>query len=546
MRRISSLIVMFLMTACLFYTTSTAQSNIDFGFDEFSYSGKSLDISERTNQNARANQWHPDGTILYLAARDSENVLAFKTLEPWEIEGAILIAEFDLKGEMSYTDPPIGAMSDGSHTHGLFFRDNGEMMYILNRSEIWAYSLSSAWDITTAERSGYSALTEKLEVDLYGHGITFKPDGTILYVDDRDNETIFSFGLSTPWDVSTASFKNELDISDQEERIRDIEFIYDGQVLITMDTNRDTGSLLQYHLSEPYDITTAVFIDSFTLRGEVFNPRGLSISRDLNSFFITCRQEERIFQYDRGATKVVSVSDQPLWDFGPAPKDNVVADFTRFRADSYYDTNDWSTGYESKDGGFFHIDPGNSGTVDEAFGMFVEFSDLGNGSQNDFKVEAILSQTKTAHWQYYGIYALVDDPTDFVTSGSQNKEGVIYENNDSTVKNPERLRQVPGGSSLAEASQIHNFSPDFWYRMEIVGTYVDNGDLQLDLSMTQLDRDSLEPTDAGGAKDSSSVMKVLIEADDDGFPDGSWFGFGGRQLGGDGMHVHSFSVTSIP
>lgn len=255
-------------------------------FDEYQYSGYSLDISGET-QNARANFWRPDGSAIYVIGRDTENVASYTVSEPWQISTATFSDEFDLSNE-------VGSTSQSSVAHGLYLRDDGERMWVFNRTEIWGYTLSTPWIISTATNTSYFDLSDFVQ---RGHDFDFTPDGTTLFIDDRDAQAVHQVDLSTPWDITTIEWKYTLDISDQEQEVRGLEMVAGGTIMLLMDTGRK--EVLQYRLSEPYNLKTATFRNSFDVSEQTNDPRGLSIRPDFEYFYVTGRDTQEIYQYRR-------------------------------------------------------------------------------------------------------------------------------------------------------------------------------------------------------------------------------------------------------
>jgi hypothetical protein len=246
-------------------------------FKGFAYSGKFLDVSDET-EDARATFWKPDGTIIFIVGRISNNLVAYKVNEPWQVNSAEFLDQINIPGAFQ---------------HGIHFRDDGKMLWIFDRTSIWSYNLETAWDITT--------ISDGLNTDLSafmqrGHDIDFKPDGTILFIDDRNVGAIFELSLSTPWDVTTATLSFTLDISDQQKEVRGVEFIKDGEIMMLMDTGRN--EVLQYNLTKPWDISTAVFFDTYDVSTLTSQGRGLSFNANENIIYITGRDEKKVFQLE--------------------------------------------------------------------------------------------------------------------------------------------------------------------------------------------------------------------------------------------------------
>ena len=281
-----SILTSALICLLIFSESSFAQEADPFPFDQFQYSGISLDISNET-ENARANHWRPDGGKIFVTGRFTENVVSYEVAEPWDIVNATFSGEFDLSNE-------FGSTRQASRAHGLFLRDDGEKMWVFNRTEIWGYTLESPWDLSTSVSTYYMNLDDFVE---RGHDIDFNPDGTKLFIDDRNVRAVHQAELSIPWDVTSIRSVFTLDISDREEQVRGIEIIADGTIMLLMDTGRK--EILKYELSTPYELQSARFVGAFDVSEQSDDPRGLSVSPDMERFYVTGRDHQTIFQYSR-------------------------------------------------------------------------------------------------------------------------------------------------------------------------------------------------------------------------------------------------------
>lgn len=288
-----NILIILLIAGCSANSSSgeeVSDSDDLFRFSEFSYSGVSLDISNETD-NARATTWRPDGSMIFITGRYTENVVSYTMSEPWDIGTATFSSEYDLSNE-------FGSTSQSSVAHGLFIHDDGELMWVFNRTEIWGYTLETPWELSTAVHTSYFDLRDFVQ---RGHDFDFNPEGTRLFIDDRNAQAVHEVHLSTPWDITTTEWEYTLDISDQEKEVRGLEMILDGTVMLLMDTGR--REMLQYHLSEPYNLRTARFVNAFDVSEQSSNPRGLSIRPDLEVFYVTGNNNQRIYQYIRHASE---------------------------------------------------------------------------------------------------------------------------------------------------------------------------------------------------------------------------------------------------
>ncbi len=155
----------------------------EFSLDSFSFSGKYLDISNET-ENARATFWKPDGSIVFITGRYSNNIAAYQLKEHWQIHTAEFLHDVIVPGEFQ---------------HGLYIREDGMMMWVFDRTSIWEFNLETPWDITTRSPGINHYLSH---FALRGHDIDFKPDGSIMFIDDRNAGAVFEYTLATLWNVA--------------------------------------------------------------------------------------------------------------------------------------------------------------------------------------------------------------------------------------------------------------------------------------------------------------------------------------------------------
>ena len=277
MKALILLSIVMILQSCGGRTTRTADQDQQLMLNGFSFSGKYLDISNET-ENARATFWKSDGSIVFITGRYSNNVAAYQLEEPWQIQTATFLHDAIVPGEFQ---------------HGLYFREDGMMMWVFDRTIIWEFSLENPWDITTCSEGINHDLSHFVQ---RGHDIDFKPDGSIIFIDDRNAGAVFEYTLSTPWDVASGTLSYTLDISDQQIEVRGVEFLNNGSVMMLMDTER--RAVLQYDLTEPYNLSTAMYSGAFDVSNQTFQGRGLSFSANESIMYVTGRDEEKVFQYE--------------------------------------------------------------------------------------------------------------------------------------------------------------------------------------------------------------------------------------------------------
>jgi len=212
----------------------------------------------------------PDGTKMYLVGTENSSPSEYHVFEyalstAFELSTASFTYEFNLSGQVT-----LG--------HGLFFKSDGTVMYVLCRGTdaVYQYSLGTAWDTTTATYASKSVSI--LAQDGSPRGIFFKPDGTKMYHVGSDNDNAYEYDLSTAWDVSTATFSQSFSVSGQEPTPTDIFFKPDGKKMYVGGLAGD--DLNEYDLSTAWDISTAVFLQSALAKYPTSSPAGSYFSDD--------------------------------------------------------------------------------------------------------------------------------------------------------------------------------------------------------------------------------------------------------------------------
>ena len=79
------------------------------------------------------------------------------------------------------------------------------------------------------------------------YGVAFKPDGTKMYVVGSSSDSVYQYTLSTAWDLDTASYDSvSFDVSSQESSPRGVTFKPDGTKMYLIGFGSD--SVHQYSL----------------------------------------------------------------------------------------------------------------------------------------------------------------------------------------------------------------------------------------------------------------------------------------------------------
>lgn len=143
--------------------------------------------------------WKPDGTRLFIGGSLTDTITQYELSIPWDITTVYL------DGLATDLQVNTEVISGESYIKGIALNPEGTIMYVAgpNKSNIDAYTLSSAWEVNTASWNG-SALSVTSQTN-YPTGIAFNSTGTKVYV-AHNTYYAYQYDLSTAWDISTASY----------------------------------------------------------------------------------------------------------------------------------------------------------------------------------------------------------------------------------------------------------------------------------------------------------------------------------------------------
>jgi len=229
--------------------------------------------------------FRPDGTKMYVIENANliEGVDEFDLSIPWDITTAVF-------SQTLLTNP------DDNQPRDLFFRHDGLKMYILGsqNDKVYEYDLTTAWDVSTASLVESFILTTQTGSP---SGLSFRPDGTKMYITGFTGEPIFEYNLAAPWDVSTASIFQTATLL-VSGSFRTIDFRADGKKMYMITVTPD--QIVEYNLSIPWDVSTLLFLQTRSFAGEIADPRGIFLRSDSKKMYITDDNIEEVFEYDLG------------------------------------------------------------------------------------------------------------------------------------------------------------------------------------------------------------------------------------------------------
>ena len=89
----------------------------------------------------------------------------------------------------------------------------------------------------------------------HARDISFNNDGTKMFIINNDTNKVFSYTLSTPYNISTAVFVNEFSVASQDDNAMNVQFNNDGSKMFI--GGRANSKIFEYSLSTNFDISSA-------------------------------------------------------------------------------------------------------------------------------------------------------------------------------------------------------------------------------------------------------------------------------------------------
>lgn len=251
------------------------------------YTGNSFDLStEDTYPTGLA--FNADGTKMYVAGGNNSKVFEYT-----------LSVAYDLSSTVTYTGNSLDLTTNAQYPEDLYFSADGTRLMILSSDnyEVVQYNLSTGFDLSSATYSGNSLSVEIIDQSSYG--FSFSPDGTKMYLGGADNEKLYQYVLTNPFDISTATYGNDfIDISNEEYSPTGIVISNDGRFILIVGDGL-TGAV-RYILNVPFDLSAGATYDgtAFDLNPVDDGPSGLAMTPNGNRIIMVGTAVGELFQYD--------------------------------------------------------------------------------------------------------------------------------------------------------------------------------------------------------------------------------------------------------
>lgn len=222
----------------------------------------------------------PDGTKMYTIGNSSDRIYEYQLSIPWDITTASNIATANLKPQ-------------DNNVQGLYFRDDGYYMFTvgITTDTVYEYKLATPWAVNTAANISAKSISSQ---ESSARAVEFSRDGDRMYILGTLNDRVYEYELSIPWEVATAVYSSRsLDVSGQDNIPTALRFRPDGTELFV--TGQQNNYLYRYSLTTPWNVSTAAFSGSIPL--STTQPTGLYIRQNGINFYVADPYEDYVQDY---------------------------------------------------------------------------------------------------------------------------------------------------------------------------------------------------------------------------------------------------------
>ena len=233
-----------------------------------------------------------DGLRMYVIGSVGDTVYQYVLATAWEVNTASFNQSFSVAAQESIP-------------RGIFFKPDGLKMYVIgsNGDAVYEYDLSTAWNVITASYlQSFSVAAEEADPS----DVFFKPDGLKMYVIGFTGDEVNEYDLSTAWNVSTASYVQTFSVAAQEIIPSGVFFKSDGLKMYVIGNNgRDVN---EYDLSSAWDISTASYLQNFSVAAQDTFPNGVFFKPDGLKMYVIGSGSAKVYEYDLSSAWNVSTA----------------------------------------------------------------------------------------------------------------------------------------------------------------------------------------------------------------------------------------------
>jgi len=212
-----------------------------------------------------------DGTKMFVVGQTGDAVYEYILLTGYDVSSASYSQSFSVTAQ-------------DTNPREIAFNNDGTKMFVLGYAgqDVNEYTLSTGFDLgsTVTFVDAFSVSSQENQP----YGLAFNADGTKMFIVGQVGDDVNEYTLSTGFDVSTASFVDSFSVVLQDTQPRGIAFNASGTKMFIV--GRTDVVVDAYTLSTGFDVSSASFVDSFSVATQENNPTSIAFSADGDKMFI--------------------------------------------------------------------------------------------------------------------------------------------------------------------------------------------------------------------------------------------------------------------
>ena len=273
-------------------TLTSPDATEAYSINGATYDSVSFDVTQDSTITGMC--FNGDGTKMYVCGEGTDTVYQYSLSSAYDLSTA------------SYDSVSLSVASQQGAPRSVVFNNDGSALYIVGTSAaaVHQYTLTTPYDLSTGS---YASKTVSVSTqELYPCGVIFNNDGASMYVVGSQNDTVYQYTLSTPFDVSTASYASKsMSVNSEQTSPTGLAFNSDGTKIFVI--GETTPKINQYTLSSAYDISTGSYDSVSYTYSEGTVPRDIVWGNSGNKFYIPDSGPDDIYQYSAGGGASSSV-----------------------------------------------------------------------------------------------------------------------------------------------------------------------------------------------------------------------------------------------
>ncbi len=250
-----------------------------------------------------------------------------------------------------------------------------------------------------------------------------------MFVVGADGDDVNEYSLSTGFDVSTASFVDAFSVSAQETSPQGVAFNTDGTKMFVVGYGSD--NINEYSLSTGFDVSTASFVDTFSVTTQEATATGVAFNTDGTKMFVSGISGNDINEYTLPNGFDIADSELPSITTTTIVEDNSTISVTF--SEAVYNTTGASGALEVSDfslsisGGTATLSSATPSSISRSGNVYTLGVPL-SGNANGSETLTVVPASSTAIYDAYDNAAATSQSNNTVTLNSTsplNKADVV-------------------------------------------------------------------------------------------------------------------------